>query len=72
MRGYGRSHIPAPAAKWSLDLLSSDVLAVADAARAEKMHLVGESIGGTIALYCAIKNPGRVATRPTSPTFCGD
>ena len=62
MRGYGRSHIPAPTAQWSLDLLSSDVLAVADAARAETIHLVGESIGGTIALYCALKNPGRVTT----------
>ncbi len=62
MRGYGRSHIPAPDAKWSLDLLSGDMLAVADAAEAEKIHLVGESIGGTIALYCAIKNPERVIT----------
>ncbi len=32
MRGYGRSHIPAPDAKWSLAILADDVLAIADAA----------------------------------------
>jgi pimeloyl-ACP methyl ester carboxylesterase len=62
MRGYGRSHIPPPDWKWTLDLLAQDVLAIADAVGAERPHLVGESIGGTIVLYCAIKNPGRVAT----------
>ncbi len=62
MRGYGRSHIPPPDAKWSLDLFSRDLLAVANAATAEKLHLVGESIGGTIALDFTIRNPERVAT----------
>ncbi len=62
MRGYGRSHIPAPDAKWSLDILADDVLAITDAVEAEKIHLVGESIGGTIALYFAFRNPARVST----------
>ncbi|MBI3044463.1 MAG: alpha/beta hydrolase [Betaproteobacteria bacterium] len=62
MRGYGRSHIPPPGFHWTLDLLSNDVLAVADAVEARRPHLVGESIGGTIALNCAIKHPSRVAT----------
>ncbi|MBI2961802.1 MAG: alpha/beta hydrolase [Betaproteobacteria bacterium] len=62
MRGYGRSHIPPADFNWSLDLMCNDILAVADAAGAERAHLVGESIGGTIALCCAIKNPARVAT----------
>ena len=60
MRGYRRSDIPAAEFAWSLDLLSDDILAVADAAGAERFHLVGESIGGTIALLCAANNPGRV------------
>src|SRR5437870_3152508 len=60
MRGYGRSYIPPANFRWSLDLLARDVLAVADAAGVERTHLVGESIGGTIALYCAINHPRRV------------
>jgi pimeloyl-ACP methyl ester carboxylesterase len=66
MRGYGRSHIPARDFAWSLDLLARDLLAVADAAEAGRMHLVGESIGGTIALYFAINHPNRVATLTVS------
>lgn len=66
MRGYGRSDIPAADFKWSLDLLARDALAVADAAGVKRAHLVGESIGGTIALYCAIKHPQRVATLTVS------
>jgi pimeloyl-ACP methyl ester carboxylesterase len=62
MRGYGRSHVPAPDAKWAPDVLVQDLLAVADAAGAARAHLVGESIGGTIALYFTLKHPGRVAT----------
>ena len=62
MRGFGRSSIPAPDFKWSLELLSRDVFAVADAVGVQRPHLVGESIGGTISLHCAIKNPERVAT----------
>lgn len=62
MRGYGRSHIPPKDFRWSLDLFSDDLLAIADAAGVQCAHLVGESIGGTIALYCAIKNAARVAT----------
>ena len=62
MRGFGRSYIPEPGFKWSLDLLSNDLLAIADAVGADRPHLVGESIGGTIALHCVIENPGRAAT----------
>lgn len=66
MRGYGQSHIPASDFTWSLDMLADDVLAVADAAGAERFHLVGESIGGTIGLLCAIRYPGRIATLTVS------
>lgn len=66
MRGYGRSHIPPPDFDWSLDLFSRDILAVADAVGAQRFHLLGESIGGTIGLDCAIKHPSRVATLTVS------
>jgi pimeloyl-ACP methyl ester carboxylesterase len=62
MRGYGRSNRPPREYIWSLDKLAQDVIAVADAAGVERMHLVGESIGGTIALYCAIHHGERLAS----------
>ncbi|MFO1160452.1 MAG: alpha/beta hydrolase [Reyranellaceae bacterium] len=66
MRGCGRSHIPGPDFAWSLDLLVDDLFAVADAAGLQRFHLVGESIGGTIALAAAIARPDRIATLTVS------
>lgn len=66
MRGYGRSTIPAEDFEWSLDLLVDDLFAVADAVGAERFHLVGESIGGTVALAAALARPGRIATLTVS------
>lgn len=66
MRGYGRSHIPPADFAWSLELLADDVFAVAEAVGVDRFHLVGESIGGTIALLCAIRGAARVATLTVS------
>ncbi len=66
MRGYGRSHIPAADFEWSLDMLVGDVFAVADAAGLTRFHLVGELIGGTIALAAALARPDRIATLTVS------
>jgi pimeloyl-ACP methyl ester carboxylesterase len=66
MRGYGRSHIPAADFDWSLDLLVEDLFAVADAAGLQRFHLVGESIGGTVALAAALAHPERIATLTVS------
>lgn len=66
MRGCGRSHVPGPDFDWSLDLLVDDLFAVADAAGLQRFHLVGESIGGTVALAAAIARPERVATLTVS------
>jgi pimeloyl-ACP methyl ester carboxylesterase len=62
MRGYGRSSIASARFEWTLESFSNDVIAILDAVGAEQAHLVGESIGGTIALQCAISNPDRVRT----------
>lgn len=62
MRGSGRSVIPPPDFPWTLDLLTDDLLAVAEAAGAARVHVVGESMGGTIALNLALRNPARVAS----------
>jgi pimeloyl-ACP methyl ester carboxylesterase len=66
MRGCGRSHIPAADFKWSLDLLVEDLFAIADAAGIRRFHLVGESIGGTVALAATLAEPARIATLTVS------
>jgi pimeloyl-ACP methyl ester carboxylesterase len=66
MRGHGRSSHPAPGAPLSLDRLVEDLFAVADAAGARTFHLVGESIGGTLALKAAIGRPERIRTLTVS------
>jgi len=66
MRGYGRSIIPAPDFRWSLEQFVADVFAVADAAGLARFHLVGESIGGTIGLAAALARPQRIASLTVS------
>src|SRR5882757_6473501 len=66
MRGCGRSHIPAAGFAWSLDLMVDDLFAVADAAGLRRFHLVGESIGGTVALAAALARPQRIVTLTVS------
>ncbi len=66
MRGYGRSYVSAADFVWSLDLLVDDLFAVADTAGLSRFHLVGESIGGTVALAAALARPGRIATLTVS------
>lgn len=66
MRGHGRSEHPRPDAALDLARLRDDLFAVADAAGAERFHLVGESIGGTIALAAASEQPARLLTLTVS------
>jgi len=66
MRGCARSHIPSADFAWSLARLVDDMFAVADAAGVQRFHLVGESIGGTIALAAALAHPERIATLTVS------
>jgi pimeloyl-ACP methyl ester carboxylesterase len=66
MRGYGRSGHQPQGTAWSMDLLADDLGAVADAAGAQRFHLVGESIGGTVAMVYALRHPHRVASLAVS------
>lgn len=59
MRGSGRS---GPATEFTIDGLIDDLFAVADATDSERFHLVGESVGGTIALAAAARRPGRIVS----------
>lgn len=60
MRGHERSVIPEEGFNWSFDGLVDDLLCIADATGAEKFHLVGESIGGTVGIGCVLSNPNRL------------
>jgi pimeloyl-ACP methyl ester carboxylesterase len=60
MRGFGRSHRPDHTHTWTFTGMSDDLFAVVNAAGIERFHLVGESIGGTIALYTAIHHGERL------------
>ena len=51
---------------FDMDLLVDDLFAVADAAGLQRFHLVGESIGGTVALAAALARPARIATLTVS------
>lgn len=66
MRGYGRSVIPPEDFAWSVEVMTGDVLAVADAAGIGRANLVGESIGGTMMLNFALAHPERTASLTVS------
>jgi pimeloyl-ACP methyl ester carboxylesterase len=65
MRGHGTSGRPA-GAPLGLDRLTDDLFAVMDAAGVRQAHLLGESIGGTIALNAALRAPARIRTLTVS------
>jgi 3-oxoadipate enol-lactonase len=68
-RGFGRSSIPAPGYPWSLEGFATDLIHLMDHLRVDKAHIVGETIGGTIALQFACQFPDRLhtVTAATSP-----
>lgn len=61
LRGFGRSQ-----GAWregtTLDDLVDDLMQIAALAAAPKVHLAGESLGGTVALAAALKHPERIAS----------
>ena len=60
MRGFGRSAGGARPGCWTMLQLAKDVISIADEFGLEKLHFVGESIGGTIGLFLALAHPERV------------
>lgn len=59
MRGYGASKVEGPF-KPGFDDMVADLFAVADANGCGDFHLVGESIGGTIAMAAALSAQARI------------
>jgi pimeloyl-ACP methyl ester carboxylesterase len=66
MRGHGASSHPPVGAPLSLERLLDDLFAVVDAAGVQRFHLVGESIGGTLALMAGLRATGRLLTLTVS------
>jgi 3-oxoadipate enol-lactonase len=64
-RGFGKSSVPEPGYQWSLEGFATDVLHLMDSLQIDKAHLVGETIGGTIALQFAYQFPDRLHTVTT-------
>ena len=58
-RGYPPSDIPEDGAKYSQDIFRDDVIAVMDALKIEKAHVVGHSMGAATALHVGIHYPER-------------
>jgi len=64
-RGFGRSTVPAPGYPWSLEGFATDLVNLMDHLRIDKAHVIGETIGGTIALQFAYQFPDRLRTVTT-------
>ncbi len=60
LRGYGRSDKPTDVAAYRMDLLVGDVLAVMDAAGADRAHVVGHDWGAGVAWATALMAAERV------------
>jgi pimeloyl-ACP methyl ester carboxylesterase len=58
-RGYPPSDIPDEPARYGQDFARSDVVALMDALRIEKAHVVGHSMGAYTALHVGINHPQR-------------
>jgi pimeloyl-ACP methyl ester carboxylesterase len=64
-RGFGRSSVPAPGYPWSLEGFATDLVHLMDRLGIDRAHLIGETIGGTIALQFASQFPERLHTVTT-------
>ena len=68
-RGFGRSSVPPPGYGWSLSGFGNDLANLLDHLQIDKVHLIGETVGGTISLQFAFDHPDRLhtVTACTSP-----
>ena len=70
MRGHGQSSDPGKDYKWSINDLVEDMRSFLDALGLDRVHYVGESIGGILGIVFAAKYPERLRslTVCSSPT----
>ncbi|MBM3223795.1 MAG: alpha/beta hydrolase [Candidatus Tectomicrobia bacterium] len=69
MRGMGQSSVPVPGYPWSLEHFAQDLLELLDRLELAKVHLIGETVGGSIAMRFATLHQDRLRslTVCTSP-----
>ncbi len=74
MRGMGQSQVPEPGYPWSVDNFAQDLLGLVDRLELDKFHLIGETVGGSIAMRFATQHQNRLLslTACTSPTSFND
>ena len=70
LRGYSPGARQAARSAYRNSQLAADVLALADAAGAERFHLAGHDWGAALAWYVAGRHPGRV-TSLAAAGLCG-
>ena len=58
-RGYPPSDVPTDPSKYDQDIACNDVLALMDALKVERAHVVGHSMGALTALLVGIRHPER-------------
>jgi pimeloyl-ACP methyl ester carboxylesterase len=58
-RGYPPSDVPTDGAKYGQDVFRDDVIALMDALKIDKAHIVGHSMGASTALHVGIRYPQR-------------
>lgn len=76
-RGFGQSTVPPPGYSWSLSGFARDIRLLLDYLRLDNVHLVGETLGGSIAMQFAYEYPERLLSlticsspfRFTSPIY---
>jgi pimeloyl-ACP methyl ester carboxylesterase len=61
LRGYGLSDKPSGLGAYSLDAYCADLDALLEALDLKRVHLMGQSMGGGVALRYAMRNPSRVS-----------
>ena len=74
MRGMGQSSVPEPGYPWSVDNFAADLKQLLDKLELERVHLVGETVGGSISMRFATMHQDRLIslTACTSPTSFDD
>ncbi|WP_294393935.1 alpha/beta hydrolase [uncultured Sphingomonas sp.] len=60
MRGYNRSDAPQDVSAYTIDILAGDVVALAEAFGADRVHLVGHDWGAVIGWWVAARHPARL------------
>ena len=71
LRGHGRSDHPSDAGAYSLELMASDMLALADRLGWDRFVILGHSMGGGVAQLIALAHAERLTGLVLASTFHG-